>query len=80
MALLDLLVPFNRKVFPFGVYPPIGLYEVMKFMFVCACIALEISGEAVGYLIVFTFDISYVKVESGHVVHPSALSIRQLCL
>src|SRR6266511_3697657 len=73
----NLLISGRREVLSFQVNPSVSLDVLMEFMNVGRGVALIVTREAVRNLIEFSFDISYVKVESGHVVHPSELPIRQ---
>lgn len=43
-------------------------------------VTLIIPAQAVCDLVVFSFDIGYVEVKSGHIVHPSHLTACQMCL
>jgi hypothetical protein len=49
-------------------------------VFIGTGVTLEVSRQAIGHFVIFSFDICYVKIELGQVVYPPLLSTQQLGL
>ena len=65
---------------PIRVDYPVRLNVLVHIVDIGTGVALEILRETVCHLVIFPLDICYVEVESGHVIHPLALPVRQLRL